>query len=73
MTTVVRAKRTCEEVSSGHLSLRKLRHTLEKLLNVIRGMNCPSTLGVRRISMVVWVCDLDDQIERLVDNPSPDC
>ena len=27
VTTAVRAKRTCEEVSSGHLSLRKLRHT----------------------------------------------
>ena len=27
LTTVFRAKRTHEEVSSGHLSLRKLRHT----------------------------------------------
>ena len=27
VTTAVRAKRTREEVSSGHLSLRKLRHT----------------------------------------------
>ena len=27
LTTLVRAKRTHEEVSSGHLSLRKLRHT----------------------------------------------
>ena len=27
VTTVIRAKRTHEEVSSGHLSLRKLKHT----------------------------------------------
>ena len=55
LTTLVRAKRTHEEVSSGHLSLRKLRHTQPfKLVNVIRAMNCPSALGIRRISMMVW-------------------
>ena len=32
-------------------------------------MNCPSALGVRMISTVWCGSDLDDQIERLVDNP----
>ena len=37
-------------------------------MSVIRGMNCLSALGVKEY---LWCCgsDVDDQIERLVDNP----
>ena len=51
-TTVVRAKRTREEVSSGH---QRTKTYTRRTSEYHQRMNYPSALGVRRISMVVWV------------------